>query len=155
MTTFDALSSGTSSTVSRRRSWTGRALSGLAILFLAWDSAIKLLRHPLAIEATTALGYPEQTVAIIGIIELACLLLYVIPHTAILGAVLWTGYFGGAIATHLRLDNPLFSHTLFPFYIAVLLWGGLALRDPRVLGLLGSKVTHKTDALQHDLRHRG
>lgn len=139
MTTFDAPSSGTPFTLSRRRTWTGRTLSGLAILFLAWDTAIKVVRHPVAIEATTALGFPEQTVVIIGIIELVCLLLYLIPRTAILGAVLWTGYLGGAIATHLRLDNPLFSHTLFPIYIAVLVWGGLALRDPRVLGVLGSK----------------
>jgi hypothetical protein len=67
-----------------------------------------------------------------------CLILYVIPRTAPLGAVLWTGYLGGAIATHLRLDNPLFSHTLFPIYVAALLWGGLYLRDARVRALVGA-----------------
>lgn len=120
-----------------RSVWTGRVLSGFVIVFLSWDATMKLIRHPMAVEGSAALGYPESTIVIIGLIAAACTVLYVIPRTAVLGAVLWTGYLGGAIATHLRMGNPLFSHTLFPIYVAALLWGGLALRDGRVMALLG------------------
>ena len=123
--------------VSSARLWSGRLLSGLSVTFLAWDAGIKLVRHPMAVAGTEALGYSPEAVPIIGAIAAVCLVLYVIPRTAILGAVLWTGYLGGAIATHLRLFNPLFSHTLFPIYVAVMLWGGLALRDRRVLAFFG------------------
>ena len=82
------------------------------------------------------LGFASHHVLTIGLIGLVCLVLYVVPRTAALGAVLWTGYFGGAIATHHRLENPLFTHTLFPIYVAALLWGALYLRDPRVRALL-------------------
>ena len=121
---------------STRSRWAGRILTGIAVLFLAFDVAIKLVPNKMAIEATVALGYQPHHVPIIGVIGLACLVLYLVPRTAPLGAVLWTGYLGGAIATHLRLDNPLFSHTLFPIYVAALIWGGLYLRDPRVRALL-------------------
>ncbi|HWA77033.1 MAG TPA: DoxX family protein [Polyangiaceae bacterium] len=117
--------------------WAGRALSGLAVVFLTWDAGVKLVRHPMAVAGTAELGYRPDSLPMIGTIALVCLALYVIPPTAILGAVLWTGYLGGAIATHLRVSNPLFTHTLFPLYIALLLWGGLALRDPRVLVFFG------------------
>ena len=82
------------------------------------------------------LGYQPHHLPIIGAIEIVCLALYLVPRTAPLGAVLWTGYFGGAIATHLRVDNPLPTHTLFPIYVAAIIWGGLYLRDPRVRALL-------------------
>jgi hypothetical protein len=121
----------------RARLWSGRALSGLVTLFLAWDAAIKLVRHPMALEGSGTLGYGPHTVPLIGGLAAVCLALYVIPRTAVLGAILMTGYLGGAIATHVRVDNPLFSHVLFPVYVATLLWGGLALRDGRVLTLLG------------------
>jgi hypothetical protein len=111
-------------------------LSGLAVLFLAFDATLKLLRVPEAIESTSQLGYPVSTLLTIGLIEVACLIIYLLPRTAILGAVLWTGYLGGAIATHVRVGNPLFSHTLFPIYVAALLWGGLWLREPRLSALL-------------------
>lgn len=114
------------------RTWIGRVLSGLFILFMIMDCGIKLIEHAAAIEGTTHLGFPATTVFPIGLIGLACLALYVIPRTAILGAVLWTAYLGGAIVTHLRVSNPLFSHTLFPIYVAVVLWLGLYLRDGRL-----------------------
>ena len=116
--------------------WSGRALSGLAVLFLAFDAAIKLIQSPMAIQGTTDLGYPASVVLPLGLIQVVCLIVYLIPRTSVLGAILWTGYLGGAIATHVRLENPLFTHQLFPLYVAALLWGGLYLRDRRVRVLL-------------------
>ena len=121
---------------SRTARWSGGVMGGLALLFLAFDAGIKLVMAPQAIEATGQLGYPSSVVVPLGIIELVLLVLYVVPRTALLGAVLWTGYLGGAIATHVRLENPLFTHVLFPVYIAALLWGALWLRDPRTRVLL-------------------
>jgi len=108
-------------------------------LFLGFDAAMKLIQHPMAVAGTVELGFPAGSLLPIGILAAVCWLLYVIPRTAVLGAILWTGYLGGAIAIHVRAGNPLFSHTLFPIYVAVLLWGGLVLRDPRVLGLLAPR----------------
>ena len=116
--------------------WIGRALTGVAVLFLTFDMGIKLVGAKEAVEGTVQLGWAPHHLPILAVIELACLVLYLVPRTAPLGAVLWTGYLGGAIATHLRIDNPLFSHTLFPIYVAVLVWGGLYLRDARVRALL-------------------
>ena len=93
---------------------TGRVLSGVAVLFLAFDAAMKLLQVPMAVEGTIQLGYPASSLLVIGLIQVVCLAVYLVPRTAILGAVLWTGYLGGAIATHLRVGNPLFTHMLFP-----------------------------------------
>jgi hypothetical protein len=120
---------------SATRLWAGRIMSALAILFLLFDTAGKLLRLAPFVEGTTQLGYPASAVLGIGIIELLCLVGYLIPRAAILGAVLLTGYLGGAVATHVRLGSPLFTHTLFPIYVGVLIWGGLYLRDPRLRGL--------------------
>lgn len=117
----------------RRTAWT---LRGLAILFLAFDVAIKVTQSAAAVEGTTQLGYPASTVLPIGIVQLVCLLLYIAPPTNVFGAVLFTGYLGGAIATHVRLGNPLFSHVLFPIYVALLLWGGLYLQEPRLRALI-------------------
>jgi hypothetical protein len=116
--------------------WAGRILTGIAVLFLAFDTAVKLVGVKEAIDGTAQLGFAPHYLPIIGLIELVCLVLYLVPRTAPLGAVLWTGYFGGAIATHLRLENPLLTHTLFPIYVAALVWGGLYLRDDRVRALL-------------------
>jgi len=124
------------SAVSRRRHWSGVTASGLAVAFLLFDGGIKLLDIPPVVDAFTQLGYPVQLACGIGLLELTCLALYVIPRTACLGALLLTGFLGGAISTHLRIGDPWFSHTLFPIYVALLLWGGLALRDPRPLALL-------------------
>ena len=116
--------------------WSGRILTGIVVLFLTFDVGIKLAGAKVAVDGTVQLGFAPHDVLTIGLIGLVCLVLYVIPRTAPLGAVLWTGYFGGAIATHLRLGNPLFTHILAPIYVAALLWGALYLRDPRVRALL-------------------
>jgi DoxX-like protein len=115
---------------------TGRVLSGIAVLFLAMDATMKVMRVPAAVKGTTELGYPAGVLVPLGIIQLVCLALYLIPRTRVLGAILWTGYFGGAVATHVRISNPLFSHVLFPVYVAALLWGGLYLRDVRLRAVL-------------------
>ena len=120
----------------KRDLWIGSVLSGVAVLFLTFDAALKLLRLPMAMDGTTQLGYPAGVVLPLGVVQVVCLALYVIPRTSVLGAVLWTGYLGGAIATHVRLGNPLFTHVLFPVYVALLLWGGLWLRDRRLRALL-------------------
>jgi hypothetical protein len=117
-------------TVARR--WTGLALSGIAILFLLFDSLGKLLKVAPVVEGTAQLGYPESAIVPIGVILLLCVVTYVVPRTAILGAVLLTGYMGGAIATHVRVGSPLLTHVMFPVYVSVLVWLGLYLRDPRV-----------------------
>ena len=88
------------------------------------------------VEGTVQLGYPESVLLGLGIVLLTCTVLYMIPRTAILGAILLTGYLGGAIATHVRVGSPLFSHTLFPVYVALLIWGGLYLRDDRLRSLI-------------------
>ena len=117
---------------SRKALWTGRVLTGFATLFLLFDGVFKLFITPEAATATADLGWPLEAVRGLGVVELVCLALYLIPRTAPIGAVLWTGYLGGAIATHLRIGNPWLSHTLFPIYVAVFIWGGLYLRDRRV-----------------------
>lgn len=121
---------------SKKALWTGRVLSGFAIAFLAMDATFKLITSPEAVKGTTELGYPATVLFGLGLVQLLCLAAYVIPRTAVLGAVLWTGYLGGAIATHVRVGNPLFSHVLFPVYIAGMLWGGLWLRELRLRALL-------------------
>jgi len=122
--------------VSRRR--IGRVLTALPVLFLLFDTALKIGNTAPALAAMPQLGYPLELTLPIGLIELFCLILYVVPRTSVIGAILFTGYLCGAIATHLRVGNPLFSHILFPIYIAALLWGGLYLRDARVRALLRS-----------------
>jgi len=119
--------------------WTGRTLTGLVTAFLAFDVSIKLLQLDMVAESARELGYPPHTMLPIGLTLLAFLIVHLIPRTAVLGAVLLTGYLGGAIATHVRVENPLFSHTLFPIYVAALIWGGLYLRDARVRTLIGPR----------------
>jgi hypothetical protein len=121
------------SPTSKRR--VGYVLTGIAILFLLFDSVGKLVPVPQAVEGSVALGWPENSVRVIGIILLVCVILYSAPQTALLGAVLLTGYLGGAVATQLRVGNPLFSHILFPIYVALLIWGGLLLRNERLRAL--------------------
>ena len=117
---------------SKKALWAGRILSALAILFLLFDAVVKLLRHPVAVEGAIQLGYPESVVFGLGIVLLVCLVLYLVPRTSVLGAILFTGYLGGAVATHVRVGNPVFSHILFPTYVAAFLWAGLWLRDQRL-----------------------
>ena len=116
--------------------WTGRILSGIAALFLLMDAVMKLMQIPAAVQGTVQLGYPASVLFPLGVIQAVCLILYLVPRTSVLGAILWTGYLGGAIATHVRLANPLFSHVLFPIYVALLLWGGLWFRNARLRSLI-------------------
>jgi len=111
-------------------------LTALVALFLTFDTVLKVFAMAPALEATTALGYPAATVVPIGLVELVCLVLFLVPRTAVLGAILLTGHLGGAIATHVRVGSPLLSHTLFPIYVAALIWGGLYLRESRLRELL-------------------
>jgi hypothetical protein len=122
--------------VTRKRPLAGYVLTVLGALFLAFDTGLKVLVLAPAVQGTTQLGYPTQAVLWIGVIELACLLLYLLPRTAVLGALLLTGYLGGAVASQLRVGAPLLSHILFPIYIAALLWGGLYLRETRLRDLV-------------------
>jgi len=119
--------------VSKSGVWAGRIISVLVVLFLLFDSGIKILKLPAAVEGTLQAGYPANTVRPIGVLLLACILLYVIPRTAILGAVLLTGYLGGATATMVRLSNPWF---IFPVAVGALVWLGIFLRDPQLRELL-------------------
>ena len=116
--------------------WTGRILGVLSTLFLLMDGVMKLLKPAPVVEATVRLGFPESVIQSLGIVLLICTILYIIPRTSILGAILLTGYLGGAVAANVRVGNPLFSHTLFPVYVALLVWGGLYLRDRRLRGLI-------------------
>lgn len=118
--------------------WTGRVLSGLVILFLAVDGAMKLVPIAPVTEAMTQLGYPGSADLArgLGVLTLVCTALYAFPRTSVLGAILLTGYLGGAMATHLRVGSPLFSHLLFGFYLGLMVWGGLYLRDERLRALI-------------------
>lgn len=116
--------------------WAGRIISGLVILFMLFDCGIKLAKAKPAIEGTMRLGYPAEAVFGIGAILLACTILYAIPQTAIFGAILLTGYLGGAVASNVRVENPLVSNTLFPVYVAILMWLGVYLREERLRALV-------------------
>jgi hypothetical protein len=122
--------------ISKRGLWAGRIITGLTVAFLTFDSVIKLLRLPVAVQGTVQLGYPENTVLAIGIVQLVCVIAYVLPRTSILGAILLTGYLGGAVATHVRVGSPLVSHTLFAVFVGVLVWLGLYLRDKELRSLV-------------------
>jgi hypothetical protein len=124
--------------VSKKGLWTGRIMSGLVIAFLAVDVVIKFVKPAPApvVETCAHLGLPLSLAPVLGMILLVSTALYVIPNTSVLGAILLTGYLGGAVATHLRVGDPLFSHVLFPTYLGVLLWGGLYLREPRLRALI-------------------
>ena len=124
------------SAISRGQMRAGLVCGVLAALFLVLDATAKVVAAKPAVEGTVALGYPAGLVVVIGVIELACVVAYVVPRTAVLGAILLTGYLGGAVATHVRLGNPLASHVLFPVYVALLVWGALFLRDARLRTLI-------------------
>ena len=116
--------------------WPGRVLTALPVLFLAFDVTIKLMKIQPVVDSFTQLGIPVELARVVGTVELVCLVLYCIPRTAVLGAMLLTGYLGGAVLTHLRIGSPLLSHTLFPIYIGIMLWGALWLRDQRLRALI-------------------
>ena len=125
-----------STEVSSGALWTGRVMSGIVVLFLVFDGVIKLVPLAPVTETLAQLGYPTDIAQGLGVLTLICTVLYAIPRTSVLGAILLTGLFGGAMATHLRVGSPVFSHLLFGGYLGLLAWGGLYLRDPRVRALL-------------------
>jgi hypothetical protein len=116
--------------------WAGRIMSGFTVLFMLFDAISKLAMEHHVVEATTNIGYPQPVIRPLGIILLACTVLYAIPRTAIFGAILLTGYLGGAVASKVRIDDPLFSSVLFGVYFGILAWGGLYLRDGRLRSLI-------------------
>ncbi|GFZ90639.1 membrane protein [Paenibacillus marchantiophytorum] len=118
--------------ISKGRLWTGRVLSWIAIIFMLLDGIMKLIKPAVVVESTVSLGFQEHHIVVIGILGLLATILYAVPRTTILGAILLTGYFGGVLATQLRMDAPLFSTLLFSVYLAILVWGGLWLRNEQV-----------------------
>ena len=120
---------------SKKLLWAGRVLGGLPALFLLFDGLMKLVKPEPVVKATVELGYPESVILGLGIVLLACTVLYLIPRTAVLGAILLTGYLGGAVATHVRVEDSVFT-ILFPVILGALLWGGLVLRDGQLRALL-------------------
>lgn len=124
-------------TISRKSVWAGRVLSGLVVAFLLFDGVIKLVPLQVVLDSVKQLGWPNDvdTARLLGLLTLASTIIYAIPRTSVLGAILLTGYLGGAIATHLRIGSPLFTHILFGAYLGIMLWGGLWLRDPRLRAL--------------------
>lgn len=121
--------------------WTGRVLSGIAIAFMLFDGGIKFTGIEAVADSLAQLGLPADIAPTLGILSLICTLLYAIPRTAVFGAVLLTGYLGGAIAINLRVGNPLFSHVLFPIYLSLFIWGGLWFRDERVRAVFPTRAT--------------
>ena len=123
-------------TVSSKALWAGRIMSGLVVVFLIFDGGIKLIPLDIVTETSRQLGIPEHLARTLGVLTLIGTLLYAYPRTSVLGAIVLTGYLGGAIYVHLRAGSPLFSHTLFGVYLGLLIWGGLYLRDPLVRALM-------------------
>jgi DoxX-like family len=118
--------------------WTGRILTGLAIAFFIMDGVMKFIQPQMVVDATSEIGWPAdaRTLTLLGIMLLACTSLYAFPKTAVLGAILLTGYLGGAVAAHARLGDPLLTHDLFGVYLGLFVWGGLWFRDARVRALI-------------------
>jgi hypothetical protein len=123
------------SPASRKQMWTGRALSGLVSAFFLMDGGMKLVKPAPVVQATLQLGYPASLIVGIGIVLLVCTILYLIPRTAVFGAILLTGYLGGAVATNVRVSAPLFN-ILFPVFIGCVVWAGLCIRDRRLKSIL-------------------
>ena len=138
MTIITAAPASQTTGISKPTRWTGRTLSFLVIAFLLFDAAIKLVPLPVVTETMDKMGYgPSEGLArTLGIITIVCTALYAVPPTSILGAILLTGYLGGAMASHVRIGSPLFTHTLFGLYLGLMVWGGLWLRDKDLRSLL-------------------
>lgn len=139
---------GQTAPASRSRRLAGRILTGIPVLFLLFDCVIKFVRPPMVVTANAQLGYPPSAIVGLGVVLAICLAIYLFPRSSIVGAVLLTGYLGGAIASHVRVGDPVFSHVLFPIYVAALLWGGLYLRDRRLRALLAARGTSTPSATQ-------
>ena len=118
------------------RLWAAYIMSGIAVVYMVFDGVSKLLSISRSVAGMAHLGYPERLTPLIGVLLLVCLTFYVVPPTAVFGAILLTGYLGGAVASSLRIESPLLSTTLLPVYTAGLIWGGLYLRDPHLRGLI-------------------
>ena len=116
--------------------WVGRVMSGLVIAFMLLDGAMKLVPLDVVVTTSEQMGIPGSLARTLGIIGLICTLLYAVPRTSVLGAIMLTGYLGGAIASHLRLGDPIFTHTLFGLYLGLMVWGGLWLRDKNLRSLI-------------------
>ncbi|WP_018631140.1 DoxX family protein [Niabella aurantiaca] len=123
--------------ISKARLRVARVMGGIVILFMLFDGIMKLIMPPSVVEATVALGFARHHIPVIGVLALISTALYAIPRTSVFGVVLLTGYYGGVVVSHLRLDNPLFTHTLFPVYLAILAWGALLLTNEQLRTLFG------------------
>jgi hypothetical protein len=139
MTTRSQIATSTKSMI-----WIGWIMSGMVVVFLLFDGATKLMMITPVVNATVGIGYPVDVIRPLGIIGLACAILYAIPRTAVLGAILLTGFLGGAVASKVRMEDPLFSQVLFGVYVGVLAWGGLYLRDGRLRALFPLRRTPTT-----------
>jgi len=136
MSTLTATLTETTAAPSKARVWTGRVMAGIVILFMLMDSIFKFVVNEQVIEGTTSLGFQVHHLPILGTLGLLATILYIIPRTEFLGAILLTGYWGGCVATHVRLDNPLFTHILFTVYLGVLAWGALYLKNEKLRDLV-------------------
>ena len=125
-----------SETATTRQVWAGRVMSGTVVAFLLFDGIIKLIPLDIVVTTSEQLGIPTHLARTLGVLTLIGTILYAIPRTSVLGAILLTGYLGGAIYTHLRIGSPVFSHLLFGVYLGLMIWGGLYLRDGRVRALI-------------------
>lgn len=126
-------------TTSKGTLWTGRIMSGLVIAFLLMDAIMKFVIPPAVVKGMADSGWPLHFSVTLGIILMSCIILYTIPRTSVLGAILLTGYLGGAVASNMRLELPLLTHVLFPVYVGVLAWGGLFFRDAKLRELIPLK----------------
>jgi hypothetical protein len=140
-TTVETTDQATDRPVNRAARITGRVLTVLLTVFLLIDSVAKLMQLPPVVEATVQMGFPATAVPVIGGVLLVCLALYLVPRTSVLGAVLLTGYLGGAVCAQLRIEAPLFSTTLFPIYLGVVVWGALYLRSAALRALVRSSLS--------------
>ncbi|MGD9560740.1 MAG: DoxX family protein [Pyrinomonadaceae bacterium] len=125
-----------SNTPGKGTQWAGYIFTGLPALFFVLDAVGKLIKPEAVVKGTLELGYQESVIVPLGVLLLICTIIYIIPQTAVLGAILLTGYLGGTVATHVRIGNPLFTHTLFGVYLGIMLWIGLYLRDARLRALV-------------------
>ncbi len=129
-------------TTGKGKLWAGYILSALPAIFLLLDAIGKLFKPQAVITGTVELGYQESVIVPLGILLLVCTIVYLIPQTAVLGAILLTGYLGGTVATHVRIGNPIFTHTLFGVYLGIMLWLGLYFRDSRLRELVPFRSRH-------------
>jgi len=131
----------------KRKTRTGWIISILTSAMLLLDGVMKIIQPIEVIQATTELGYSANSISTIGVILIVCTILFLIPKTSVWGALLLTGYLGGAVATHFRMDNPLFSHQLFPVYLGVLVWIGISLRNPVIRQIFINPESHSNECI--------